>query len=94
MSKEFVRKPVPITGMPEALNYVSPFQQAEFEERLLDKKVEEFPIAMLMSYLGHHWCGSGMFFCGSIGYHGFVDYCREVTDKQILQNNVYTGITT
>lgn len=94
MSKEFVRKPVPITGMPEALNYVSPFQQAEFEERLLDKKVEEFPIAMLMSYLGHHWYGSGMFFCGSIGYHGFVDYCREVTDKQILQNNVYTGITT
>ena len=61
MSKEFVRKPVPITGMPEALNYVSPFQQAEFEERLLDKKVEEFPIAMLMSYLGHHWYGSGMF---------------------------------
>lgn len=31
----YERKPVPITVMPEALDYVSQFQQAEFEERLL-----------------------------------------------------------
>ena len=92
----FEREPVPITGMPEAINYVSTFQQAEFEERLLDKKVEEFPIAMLMAYLAHRWYGSG-FVCLSpisFGYHGFVDYCRDVTDSMILSNNVYSGVTT
>ena len=89
----FERKPVPITGMPEALDYVSPFQQAEFEERLLDMKVEEFPIAMLMSYVAQKWYGCGLFFCGSMGYHGFVDYCREVTDEMILHDNVFSGAT-
>lgn len=89
----FERDPVPITGMPEALDYVSSFQQAEFEERLLDKKVEEFPITMLMAYIAHHWYGSGLLFCGNIGYHGFVDYCRKVPDEMILKNNVYSGYT-
>lgn len=89
----YERKPVPITGMPEALEYVSQFQQAEFEERLLDRKVEEFPIAMLMSYVAHRWYGSRLFFCGTMGYHGFVDYCREVTDEMILRDNVYSGAT-
>ena len=90
----FERKPVPITGMPEALDYVSPFQQAEFEERLLDRKVEEFPIAMLMSYVAHRWYGTGLLFCGDIGYYGFVDYCRDVTDEMILHDNVFSGTTT
>ena len=84
-----IRKPVEITGCPEALDYVSDLQLAEFEETLLAKRVDELPIAMLMSFVGHHWWSRML--ATRAGYYGFVDYCKEVTDKMILDNRVFTG---
>lgn len=84
-----VRKPVEITGCPEALDYVTDLQLAEFEETLLAKRVEELPISMLMSFVGHQWWSRML--ATRACYYGFVEYCKEVTDKMILDNHVFTG---
>lgn len=84
-----IRKPVEITGCPEALDFVTNLQLAEFEETLLAKRVEELPISMLMSFVGHQWWSRML--ATRACYYGFVDYCKEVTDKMILDNRVFTG---
>ena len=84
-----IRKPVEITGCPEALDFVTNLQLAEFEETLLAKRVEELPISMLMSFVAHRWWSRML--AWSACYYGFVDYCKEVTDKMILDNRVFTG---
>lgn len=84
-----IRKPVEITGCPEALDFVTNLQLAEFEETLLAKRVEELPISMLMSFVGHQWWSRML--ATSACYYGFVEYCKEVTDKMILDNRVFTG---
>ena len=84
-----IRKPVEITGCPEALDYVTNLQLAEFEETLLAKRVEELPISMLMSFVAHNWWSRML--ATRACYYGFVDYCKEVTDKMILDNRVFTG---
>lgn len=83
------RIPVPIQGMPEALEYVSELQQKEFEESLMDRPVTSFPIAMIISWLtAKHW-GYGCYIEG----HGFVRYCKEMTDELLIAAHLHTGLT-
>ena len=83
------RTPVPIQGMPDALEYVSELQQKEFEESLMDRPVTSFPIAMIISWLtAKHW-GYGCYIKG----HGFVRYCKEMTDELLIAAHLHTGLT-
>lgn len=85
------RTPVPIQGMPEALEYVTELQQKEFEESLMDRPVTSFPIAMLISWLvTKHW--GPPYGCYGHG-HGFVRYCKEMTDELLIAAHLHTGLT-
>lgn len=85
------RIPVPIKGMPEALEYVTELQQKEFEESLMDRPVTSFPIAMLISWLvAKHW--GPPYGCYRQG-HGFVRYCKEMTDELLIAAHLHTGLT-
>jgi hypothetical protein len=75
--------------MPDALEYVSELQQKEFEESLMDRPVTSFPIAMIISWLtAKHW-GYGCYIKG----HGFVRYCKEMTDELLIAAHLHTGLT-
>ena len=85
------RTPVPITGMPGALDYVTVMQQREFEESLLTRPVTSFPISMLIAWLAsNEW--NPPLGCYVEG-HGFVKYTEEATDELIMGAHLHTGIT-